>query len=251
MSKLKFPYKRIIRPIHEQYYGQWHLLDTQYCSERQELIHAYHLIQEDYKQLLDYIEFHDDNKETYSHRTFELLLRICTEFENNSKGILRENVYSKPEREWNITDYYKINKASKLNEYSIKLNLWRPLPLQLRPFIAWNTEEYHALSWYQAYNKSKHNRSANFNLASLENVTNSLAGLFVILASQFAQHVFSPFQMNMGYTTSKEDGETYFSVQDGLFSIRFPNTWNEEDHLERDWQIYTETPDEYLRFNFD
>jgi len=71
----------------------------------------------------------DGNQNVYSHRLYEMLLRTCTEFENNCKGILKDNGYVS--QNLNIKDYYKINAASKLNEYEIKLNVWSPCPKYL------------------------------------------------------------------------------------------------------------------------
>lgn len=55
-----------------------------------------------------YIEPSDDNKDTYSHRIYELYLRTCTEFEANAKFILKSNGYNNAKR---ILDYWKLNKA--------------------------------------------------------------------------------------------------------------------------------------------
>src|SRR5690606_5221710 len=144
-----------------------------------------------------------------------------TEFENNCKGILNANGYHKS-TDFNITDYFKINQASKLNEYQVKLSIWSLSPLVITPFSEWNSGSFTPLSWYQIYNKVKHDRSTNFHLVSLENLVKAITGLFVMLASQFYNHSFLQFQMNF-MTTRDSDG---FSItQDSVFAIKFPSTW--------------------------
>lgn len=237
------PFYRIIRPIHSDHFGQDHLLDSRYCGETISLIHSYHIIQKDFKQVFDFIELHDKNKETFSHRLYELLLRVCTEFENNCKGILIANgyVYSS---NLNATDYFKINSASKLNEYEVKLSIWNPTELIFKPFENWNGSTYLPLNWYQAYNNVKHNRSTEFEKASLDNVTKAIGGLFVILASQFGRLVFNPYQPTM--MTFGSDG--FHTVQDSIFSIKFPQ-WDASENIYQ-WDSIKNSSDPFQEFNF-
>lgn len=229
------PLKRIIRPLNNNFddFGHEHLIDNRYCSERFQLLHAYHIIENDFKKLFDYIELNDNNKNTFSHRIYELILRICTEFELNCKGILEENGYNRSGN-LNITDYFKINASSKLNEYEVRLNVWTPAPLTIKPFQDWNSSIFTSLLWFQNYNSVKHNRNTNFNLASLENLVNSIAGLFVILASQFGHQIFSPYQITTSYS---EDDDGFISVNTSIFSIKFPSNWSNSEVLNFDWNI--------------
>jgi len=227
------PLKRIIRPLNNNFddFGHEHIVDDRYCSERFQLVHAYHIIENDFKKLFDYIELNDNNKNTFSHRIYELILRICTEFELNCKGILDVNGYIKSGN-LNITDYFKINESSRLNEYEVRLNVWTPNPLTIKPFEDWNSSTFTPLTWFQNYNSVKHNRNTNFNLASLENLVNCIAGLFVILASQFGHQIFSPYQITASYS---EDDNSYISVDTSVFSIKFPTNWSNSEILNFDW----------------
>ncbi|WP_343329103.1 hypothetical protein [Polaribacter staleyi] len=176
---------------------------------------------------MEYIELHDKNKDTFSHRTYELLLRICTEFENNCSGILKDNGYSK-KGNWNIKDYFKISSASKLHEYEVSINTWFPKPKEFRPFKDWGSNSFAPLNWYQAYNNVKHNRSDMFHFASIENIISALGGLFVILNSQFGTYVFNQYQMNIGFLR-EDDG--YMSTGESLFSIKYPTSWSKTDNI--------------------
>jgi hypothetical protein len=71
-----------------------YISDPRYCQERTSLCRAYKMLERDLEHLFEYIEPCDANNSTYSHRTFELMLRASTEFEANCKGILLANGYS-------------------------------------------------------------------------------------------------------------------------------------------------------------
>lgn len=227
------PYKRIIRPYHiyqnDIIIGHNFLNRKDYCNETRQLIHAFHIIHNDYRKLMDYVELHNDNNNTFSHRIYELLLRTCTEFENNCKGILLDNNYSsKNTANLNIIDYFKINKASRLNEYSVKIKNWFPDSIEIKPFEEWNSSKYSQLFWYKAYNNVKHNRSENFQDANLKNLTYALAGLLIVLTSQFDKNVFTQFQ-EWSMSSSGNDG--YQSSQNSIFSFKYPN-WSDSDKVE-------------------
>jgi len=245
------PYKRIIKPTHIHQnnisIGHNHLNRTDYCNETRQLIHAFHIIQDDYRKLMDYVELHNENNSTFSHRIYELLLRTCTEFENNCKGILSDNIYTPDSRNLKITDYFKINQISNLNEYTVKIKNWFPEPLEIKPFEEWNANTYTPLFWYKAYNNVKHNRSENFQDANLKNLTYALSGLFIILVSQFDKNIFNQFQETM-MSLSASDG--YQSSQNSIFSFKYPS-WTENDYVENINQIDLENENiDYTLFNF-
>jgi len=48
-------------------------------------INSFNLLTKDYLLIHEYIDPSDSNLHTYSHRNYELLLRLCTEFENLCK----------------------------------------------------------------------------------------------------------------------------------------------------------------------
>lgn len=160
-----------------------------FAPDLMETIRAYNVIEKDLVSLFDYIEPTINNFSSYSHRIFELYLRICTEFESNAKKILIENQYKKS-TDLNIEDYYKINRAMRLSEYKLYLNTTSTQNrLVFTPFIEWNNN--HSLSWYRDYNLVKHNRYDNFKMANLGNLLNASAGLFSIIFGQFYTFSFS------------------------------------------------------------
>jgi len=247
------PYKRIIRPLSmpDGYaYGynteQTYIADDRYANDRYEIIRAYHVLEKDFLDLLKYIEPANANLATYSYKTYELLLRAYTEFESNAKKILHANNYLK-QSNLNITDYYKINAATRLNEYKIFVNVWASGKKELNPFGQWNNG--HSLSWYQGYNDVKHNRKDEFSKASLENAVNALGAVFCIIFSQFHNFIFAQFSPNMGYHIDDATREIS-SLNDSLFSIILPNTWTIEEQYDFDWPGLRTTAEPFQIFPF-
>ncbi len=105
---------------------------------------------------MEYIEPTADNEKTYSHRTYELLLRVCTECES----VWRDMVYAS---KWNQTkrhkmkmdDYRRLDPDWFFSCFNVSVLFWRPKPLLLYPFRGWREES--GVVWYQDYNAVKHN----------------------------------------------------------------------------------------------
>lgn len=215
---LEKPYYRIFRPGIDEI-----VLNKCYANDRISLCRALKLIVNDLGNIFEYIEPCNDNLNTYSHRTYELFLRTCTEFEANCKSILKANGYSKTGT-LNIQDYYKIDKSSKLSDYKVKLNIWKPNSKIYMPFSDW--KDGYSLKWYQDYNKVKHDREENFKYASLENLVQAVTGLICILFSQFGIETLYAYNA-CAISTKDEDG--YKFRDDFMFSIKEPDNWIESE----------------------
>lgn len=237
------PFFRLSRPNKERQFRNY-VLDERYAPDRYSLIHAYHILERDLIKVFDYIDPSDDNLLVYSHRIFELYLRASTEFESNCTAILYANGY-KSTKNLSITDYYKLDKILKLNEYSVKTNIWTPQPKVFSPFSDWaNRTEFTPLSWYKNYNLVKHNRNVEFKLANLDNLLQAMSGLFVILFSQFDIQVFDPYQECSSWFES-EDG--YISYESRLFSITAIRTWTEEERYNFKWEEIKNFPEPFTK----
>jgi hypothetical protein len=246
------PYYRIIRPFFSNgsasdYNLRWeeeYPADRRYADDRQELWRAYMLIEKDLLRLFEYVEASDNNIKTYSHRTYELLLRAATEFETNCKRILESNRYSKS-KDLNITDYFKINQSSKLEEYSISLTVWSPQKKMMTPFKTWASGKA-SLPWYKSYNRVKHDRNKQFEDASLENVLHAVAAVYVILFSQFVFFSGTPSSWHDHYVS---DDETTISTSGGIFEV-MPPKWSDEEIYKFDWDEIKDYPEPFTRFPF-
>ncbi len=204
MSIVK-PYYRIWRPVKDYDWGKAnfhfgddnepkptldYLYDNRFANqqEKKSLIIATRLIMRDLNEIFDFVEPSNDNTSVYSHRIYELLLRAATEFESNCKGILKANGYTGPreEKDWCVKDYFKISGAARLSEYRITFERWATDQIYT-PFTEWNPSRRETLSWYDAYNKVKHDRFTNFTMANLDNLVKAVAGLLCILHAQYGE----------------------------------------------------------------
>lgn len=157
-------------------------------SEMRSLVTTARLIIHDLYTLFNYIEPADDNLKTFSHRIYELLLRATTEVESNFKGILKANNYPNHDNLNIRNDYFKLAPVLKLSEYRIVFKRWNSNK-EFKPFEVWNTNIYNPLTWYQSYNRVKHNRYNYFNEANLENLMNAIAGLLCLLHAQIGEEM--------------------------------------------------------------
>jgi hypothetical protein len=238
-----------------------YILDPRYCQERTSLCRAYKILEQDLEILFEYIEPCDANKSTYSHRTFELMLRASTEFEANCKGILLANGYS-PTRtdrrtgnsvlrssdEWKIDDYWKINRAIKLADYKVLLKSWHPSPLQLQPFRQWHGVPSHqGLDWYKAYNEAKHNRDTKFQRSNFENTIEAIAGLLCVLFAQFNVHATCPYRSPDWLHDLDAVGMQ--GLEGSMFDIA-PPTWTTAESYDFDWKVLKHDPVSYENFSF-
>ncbi|MEW6172200.1 MAG: hypothetical protein AB1510_03930 [Bacillota bacterium] len=233
------PYFRIYRPGSSGYER-----DPRYADDRISLCRGFALIESDLKRIFEYVEPADNNLQTYSHRIYELFLRACTEFEANCKGILDANEYRKSSN-YNIEDYCKLETSSRLSDYKTVLYIWKSRCKTFEPFREWKSSR--TLSWYQAYNTVKHNRETHFNYASLENLLNSIAGLFCVLYSQFSNDAFFKYT-DTGSFYSDEEG--YCFVDDSVFGIKWPDTWTSDERYAFNWNTLSKDTSPFEQYNF-
>ena len=165
-------YREMIKGQNSGYSGWAYIVDREYARAPEHYVRAFMLIQSDLQRLFEYVEPSDTNLTTYSYRIHELFMRTCIEIEANFKAILVENIFNpmdskgkpRPEKSWKIQDYWKTNKTHHLSTYKIIIPIWDGAYSIFEPFKQWDTQV--ELSWYQAYNKSKHDRQLQFKEAS-------------------------------------------------------------------------------------
>ncbi len=239
------PYYRIFRPNKQEggYFADY-VIDNRNIINWSSPIRAYDLIIADFKKICEYIDPSDENHLVYSHRLYEVFIRTCTELESNMKAILKANGYIKKnkkgkiidEKQWNIDDYKKLESVLKLSDYKVLVNFWNGgRGKECIPFRNLATGKSGKLVWYQDYNKIKHNREEKFYLASLDNLLESLCGLFVILFSQYGVQVFSPYQSVQRYDSLGK----IIHESSSVFSIE-PPEWQDAEKYDFDWDIIRE-----------
>lgn len=257
---LQKPLKRTVRQLTNGTYsndGHWqYLLHPKFANDPQHYIRAFLLIQEDLQKLFEYVEPCDENSNTISLRIQELLTRVCIEIEANFTAILKENKYSNPGN-WNLkNDYSLIEFSHRLSSYKVKFPVWRGENNIRAPFENWATKpspNWHVLNWYQAYNRSKHDRHLHFDKATFDTLLDAVSGLVILLSSQFMSESYSPNSKSLGIGGSYSyDYDPKMETAIGeYFRVQFPDNWNEDEQYGFKWQDISSLEEPVDKIDFD
>jgi hypothetical protein len=241
-------YRQIVNGFNSGYSNWGYIIDHEYAAAPEHYTRAFLLIQNDMEKLFEYIEPADINLSTYSYRIHDLLVRTCIEIEANFKAIFNENIYSKNINNWNMKDYFKINKTHHLDDYSVGIPIWNGIGSTFYPFKEWKNND-SVPSWYRAYNNSKHDREQNFKHANFENLLNAIAGLFALLSSQFCTESFSTGGRARGIA-----GYDYYRGTFGIgnfFIINFPKNWSEDEMYDFNWSELCKEKNKFAKIDYD
>jgi hypothetical protein len=246
---IKKPFRRTCRPFSNGDYlphGNSGFIDhLKFANVPQQYIRAFLVIQKDLLELFDYVEPADKNEKCYSYRIHELLMRSCIEIEANCTAILTENGYRKSDLK--MTDYHKLNGTHRLSSYQVKFPVWHGDRAVRTPFSAW--ENGPTLKWYQAYNKTKHDRHGRFEQANFESLLDAAAGLVALLTSQFGDRDFvHPYVPQMVDDTFVGDG--FGTAVGKYFRVKYPDDWPEGERYDFRWEQLGNDQDPFqLLFN--
>jgi hypothetical protein len=139
------------------------------------------------KDVFRYVEPETRNMNVYGHEIRQLLVLACNEVEAQCKAVLRANNYPSNRRQWNMKDdYFKLAKPLRLDNWQAQL-LQYPKLGWIRPFRQWSRTTFRSLPWYAAYNKVKHDRELEFAQASLRNLVEAMAAVYILVVAQFGQ----------------------------------------------------------------
>jgi hypothetical protein len=117
--------------------------------------------------------------------------------------------------------------------------------------IAWPPEPNGGvrLPWYDAYNKSKHDRHEEFKKANFENLVTAVAGLLVLISSQFRDVEFGAGPMTLA--TSGSDYHPLESATGSLFRIKYPDDWRDDELYDFDWTALKTQSGRFEKIDFD
>jgi hypothetical protein len=244
------PFYRTARQFADGSYSEGgrslYIRDPSYADEPSNYIQAFLIIQKDLQTLFEYIQPSDQNLEAYSFRTYELLLRICTEIEANFKAILRANTYGKPSEKWNIIDYAKIDQSHYLSDYAVKMPYWAAGNPVRQPFAEW--KKGHSLTWYQAYNTSKHDRAQEFKAATFAAVIGAFCGLSAVITAQFLFHNFGPAN---GALTDQGIGDGYEEGIGQYVRLMYPSSLPPAERYDFKWADLRVASYPFQKFDYD
>ena len=129
------------------------------------------------QEALLYIEPSYQGLQTYSHKLRELLILACTDLECAFK-------HYNFGRNQNMADYIQILDMTDLSKYSAILNGYSMF-YKTSPFEGWGPEK---LTWYQAYNGTKHNRNTDFDLATLDNCLKAVCANIIMFCTRYSPY---------------------------------------------------------------
>lgn len=133
-------------------------------------------LEEDLVRLSRFVEFSDNNNETYSIEIARIYLSTCAEIDVVCKQLCEKvEPGSNPE---NIVQYKEILTKRHPNLAAFKITIPR-FGTKLNPWINWNDDK--SPYWWTEHNQVKHQRHEHFDKANLKNCINSLGALFILL----------------------------------------------------------------------
>lgn len=132
-------------------------------------------LEADFTATLRYVDFSPDNYDVFSIEYAKLLLAIGSEIDVLCKLICK-NVDNSAKRR-NINDYRACLTAhTQIASEEVSIPRYN---LTFSPWSDWASGK--NPSWWQSYNNVKHHRDLHFPEANLENCSNAISGLFVIV----------------------------------------------------------------------
>jgi hypothetical protein len=136
------------------------------------------------ENLFETIEPNKDNLLVYGHKIREVILLACMEVESSLAAVLKENAYISSAR-LTTNDYVKLLAPMFLDAYQLSLQSYPSFP-SFTPFAGWDLNNpTTSLGWYDAYNKTKHDREENLKSATLENAVYAVGASVVMFHAQF------------------------------------------------------------------
>jgi hypothetical protein len=146
---------------------------------------ALRLLIERLDELLLYTEPSTNGLNSYGHKPRELLILACTEVENQWKQALTTAGATPSHQGFTTNEYVKLLPKLKLAEFAITIRPYKDLG-SIRPFATWHASSpTKSLPWYEAYNKTKHDRTEHFKDATLLNCLHAVTANVVLFSARF------------------------------------------------------------------
>lgn len=145
-----------------------------------------------------------ENLAVFGHDIRNLLILAAMEAEAQWKGILAANGLTSDRL--TTVDYVKLLTPMRLAAYRVRLTAY-PWLEGIAPFASWaSAAPTQSLGWYEAYNRTKHDREIAFSAATLEHAISAVFAVVVMVVAQYG----SPY--GLGQRTELSDRFTF----DGL-----------------------------------
>ena len=146
------------------------------------------IIVEELFDVFKVVEPDESNLQTHGNAIRNIIFLACTEVDALFKQILKNNGLEKSNDRYKTNDYFELKKPLRIDEYSVSFSNFDTIK-DFSPFQKWespNTTQ--TLTWYDAYNKVKHDRINNFEFANLENAIESTLAFALLLIVSYGYH---------------------------------------------------------------
>jgi hypothetical protein len=158
--------------------------------------------------ILLYIEATINGLNTYGHKTRELLILACTEVEQYWTQYMKLASSGPTGRTFTTNDYIKLHAPLHLADYEVSFRQSNSIQ-PIAPFKSWNRENpTRSLNWYDAYNKTKHDRGSYFTEATLYNCFCALSAIISLFCVRY-----SPYPLIHGNGSTAALFNQHFSIQ--------------------------------------
>jgi hypothetical protein len=135
------------------------------------------------QDVFETVEPSPSNLQTYGHKIRELLLLAAMEVEASWAAVLKANGYA--EDRFTTRDYVKLLEPMRLDSFVLALRSYPGFP-SFNPFKSWDAvAPTMSLGWYDAYNRTKHNREECLGVATLERAVHAVGAAVAMLYAQF------------------------------------------------------------------
>lgn len=152
-----------------------------------EMYWSYYLsIEKMMKNTSQYVTPCEQNKNTYSDEFMKIILLSCSEIDSILKAICKENNVLMKDKQYNMSVYAQtLLKQKDIKEWAFSPECStssRGKGILCFPFKELDaTKPYAGLTWWEDYQKLKHNRLDNAELGNLENAVYAITAHFVLL----------------------------------------------------------------------
>lgn len=138
------------------------------------------------EEIFTFVEPDSTTGMTYGHKMRELLILAATEAENHWTAVLKDCGHNKARMTTN--DYVRLQQPLGLAEYCVSLPQY-PMVGDFRPFLGWDPNSpTKSLPWYDAYNRTKHDRDGHFSDGTLQNCLSAVAANLVLFVARFGPY---------------------------------------------------------------
>ncbi|OBU29070.1 hypothetical protein C0Z01_11360 [Photobacterium kishitanii] len=137
-------------------------------------------------EILLFVEPDTNGLQAYGHKIRELLILACTEVESSWISYFR--LAGQGSGRLSTNDYVKLNEKLRLFEYQVSFKN-HPFNIQMKPFDCWDAKNpTKSLAWYDAYNKTKHNKAESFSCATLDSCFHAIAANIVMFCARYSPY---------------------------------------------------------------